>query len=220
MQQGPVTITPVEHASLALQWGDTTIYADPVGDASLYAALPRPGIILITHEHGDHFSTSTLAALKGAETTLVTNQRVADKLPAELTSNLVVMKNGDVQTINGISIQAVPAYNLRPEALQYHPQGRDNGYVLEASGTRVYIAGDTEDTPEMRALQDIDIAFVPMNLPYTMTVEAAASGTLAFAPRTVYPYHYRDSDIQKFKQLVEAGNPNIQVILGPWYAPN
>lgn len=215
--QPALTVTPVEHASLALQWGDTTIYVDPVGEATLYAALPRPNIVLVTHEHGDHFSTSTLEALMGSSTILVTNPSVADKLPENLKANLVVMKNGDTQTFGGIRVDAIPAYNIRPEALQYHPQGRDNGYVLESDGTRVYIAGDTEGTQEMRALTDIDIAFVPMNLPYTMPVEDAAQAVLAFKPRQVYPYHYRQSDVEQFKSLVNAGDPDIEVILAQWY---
>ena len=218
-----VQVIPVEHASLALRFGSITVYADPVGDASLYAALPRPDIIFVTHEHGDHFSTSTLQALVGSSTLLVTNQRVADMLPQNLKANLVVMKNGDTETLGPLSVTAIPAYNIRPEALQFHPQGRDNGYVIEAVGTRVYIAGDTEGTPEMKALQNIDIAFVPMNLPYTMSVEDAAAAVLAFKPKQVYPYHYRGtsglSDVNRFKDLVAAGDPTIQVVLVNWY-PN
>ena len=215
--QTAVQVIPIEHASLALRWGTTTIYADPVGEVSLYQALPRPDIIFITHEHGDHFSTSTLEALMGSSTILVANQRVADMLPPGLKTNLVVMKNGDTATVGPLTVRAIPAYNLRADALKYHPQGRDNGYVLEAEGTRVYIAGDTEGTPEMRALKDIDIAFVPMNLPYTMSTEDAAQAVLAFKPRIVYPYHYRGSDVGQFKSLVEAGDPSIQVVLAAWY---
>jgi L-ascorbate metabolism protein UlaG (beta-lactamase superfamily) len=199
------------------------LYIDPVGDASAYSALPRPNIILVTHEHGDHFSTSTLEALVGSSTILITNPSVADKLPENLKQNLVVMKNGDTHTIGPLTIEAVPAYNTRPEAQNFHPQGRGNGYVLESHGTRVYIAGDTEGTPEMRALKDIDIAFVPMNLPYTMSVEDAAQAVLAFKPKQVYPYHYDGqaglSDIEQFKSLVQASDPNIQVLLSNWY-PN
>lgn len=221
MQNTTVTVHPVSHASLVLSWGDKTVYADPVGDASLYAPYPRPDIILVTHLHGDHFSTSTLEALAGPSTTLVAPQNVADELPQALKEHTVIMKNGDVQKLGGLSVQAVPAYNLRPEAQQFHPKGRDNGYVLEGGDTRVYIAGDTEGTPEMRALQDIDIAFVPMNLPYTMSVEDAADAVLTFKPAQVYPYHYRGqsglSDVQKFKTLVGTGNPAVKVILADWY---
>ena len=221
MQNSSVEVVPVSHASLVLKWGSTTVYADPVGEPELYAAQPRPDIVLVTHEHSDHFSTSTLSALLGSATVLVTPQSVATMLPEELKKNLVVLRNGDTHVVGSITIQAVPAYNLREEAKQFHPQGRDNGYVLESGETRVYIAGDTEDTPEMRALKNIDIAFVPMNLPYTMGVEAAAAGVLAFAPTRVYPYHYRGqdglSDVEKFKQLVGAVNAKIEVVLAQWY---
>ncbi len=131
------------------------------------------------------------------------------------------MKNGDVQSEAGVTITAIPAYNIRPEALQYHPKGRDNGYVLTGGDCSVYIAGDTEDTPEMRALRNIHIAFIPMNLPYTMSVEKAAEGVLALKPKVVYPYHYRNPDSQSdtnlFKTLVEAGDPAIGVQLADWY---
>ncbi|MBX4192028.1 MBL fold metallo-hydrolase [Candidatus Parcubacteria bacterium] len=221
MTQISITITPIAHASLALQWGNTVVVADPVGDTELYSAFTEPNIIFVTHEHADHFSTSTLEALMGSSTTLVVPQSVADKLPANLKTNLVVMKNGDTKEIGGVSITAVPAYNLHQEALQFHPKGRDNGYVLEAQGERVYIAGDTEGTTEMRALKNIDIAFVPMNLPYTMSVNDAADAVLAFKPKHVYPYHYRGpeglSDTEKFKKLVQAGDSSIEVILQDWY---
>ena len=219
--QNTVTVHPVEHASLVLTWGDKIIYADPVGEPVLFDAYPRPNIIFVTHEHHDHFSPDTLMALLGADTILVTPPSVADKLPPELKQNLKIMKNGDTISLDGLNIQAILAYNLRPEAQQFHPKGRDNGYVLEAEGARVYIAGDTEDIPEMRTLKNIDIAFIPMNLPYTMSVESAASGVLEFKPKQVYPYHYRGpdglSDVNKFKQLVNAGDPDINVVLAKWY---
>lgn len=222
MQNTTVEVLPVSHASLVLKWGSMNIYADPVGAAEQYAALPPATIVLLTHEHGDHFSTSTLAQLIGPETTLVVPQSVADLLPAELASKAVVIKNGEVITEGGLSIQAIPMYNLREADKNRHPQGGGNGYVLEGGGTRVYIAGDTEDTPEMRALQDIDIAFVPMNLPYTMSVEQAAQAVLAFKPKTVYPYHYRGpdglSDVAQFKVLVNAADRDITVLLADWYA--
>lgn len=214
-------ITPVEHASLVIRWGGTTIYVDPVGDASLYTAHAKPDIIFVTHEHGDHFNADTLDALAAASTTLVTNQRVADMLPGGMKKNLIVMKNGDTQTIGPLTVRAVPAYNIRPEAAQFHPQGRDNGYVLEHDGYSIYVAGDTEGTPEMRALQGINVAFLPMNLPYTMSVEDAAAAVAAFKPTMVYPYHYRGqdglSDVSMFKELVAAASPDTTVILADWY---
>jgi L-ascorbate metabolism protein UlaG (beta-lactamase superfamily) len=215
-------ISPVTHASLVLTLRDTVIYVDPVESPFLYASEPKPDVILITHEHQDHFDTSTLSALATPSTLFVVPPSVAEKLPANLKQNLVVVKNGEMQTVNGVSIEAVPAYNIREDALKFHPEGRDNGYILSADGARVYIAGDTEGTPEMRALQNIDIAFVPMNLPYTMPVEDAADAVLSFKPKQVYPYHYRTpdgfSDVQKFKELVNANDETIEVVLADWYA--
>jgi len=217
----PVAVVPIEHASLVLKWATTTIYVDPVGSPSLYAAQPKPDIIFITHEHGDHFNPDTLDALKGPDTILVTNTAVADMLPGGMKKNLVVMKNGDTQTVGPLNVRAVPAYNIRPDAQMYHPKGRDNGYLLENGGYIVYVAGDTEGTDEMKALTNIDVAFVPMNMPYTMAPEDAAQAVLAFKPKVVYPYHYRSpdglSDVQKFKDLVAAGDPNIEVVLANWY---
>lgn len=220
-EQSPVTVTPVEHASLALSWANTTVLIDPVGSSSKYASLPKPDVIFITHIHPDHFSTTTLEAVAASSTIIVAPQNVADQLPAGLKGQAVAMNNGDTQAFGPLSATAVPAYNLRSDALQFHPKGRDNGYVLEKDGYRVYIAGDTEGTPEMRALKDIDIAFVPMNLPYTMSAEEAADAVAAFAPKTVYPYHYRGQsglgDVAAFKELVGKSSPDTSVILENWY---
>ena len=183
MQESSVQVIPVTHASLVLKWGDKIIYADPTGASSVYTSVGVPDIVLITHDHDDHFSTSTLARVVAANTALIVPQKIAGVLPDDLKSNLVVLQNGEVSVQGGITIQAVPMYNLREEDRDRHPQGSGNGYVLEAGGTRVYIAGDSEDILEMRALQDIDIAFVPMNPPYTMTVEKAAEAVLVFKPK-------------------------------------
>ena len=214
---GEIVIHPVEHASLVLEVPGMVIHVDPVGDPAAYARLPRPGLILVTHEHGDHYAPETLAALAGTETRLLTNPAVHAMLPAELQERATAIANGERTTANAIGIEAVPAYNLTEDRLQFHPQGRDNGYVLEIDGRRVYIAGDTEDIPEMRALQGIDIAFVPMNVPYTMDVAQAASAVADFAPGVVYPYHYGESDVGEFLMLVtEAGGPT-EVVLVNWY---
>ena len=138
-------------------------------------------------------------------------------LPAELQAKATAIANGESTTANDIAIDAVPAYNVTPDRLQYHPKGRDNGYVLAIGGMRVYIAGDTEDIPEMRALTDIDIAFVPMNLPYTMSIEQAADGVAAFRPGEVYPYHSKGSDIEAFAALVAEKAPDTEVLIRNWY---
>lgn len=214
---GQITIHPVEHASFVMETPAGTIYADPVGDASVYSQYPTPDLILLTSEHGDHFSPDTLSALVGEETQLITPSSVYDMLPENLSGMAMVMANGDRAEALGIPIEAIPAYNTTEERLQFHPKGRDNGYVLNIGGKRVYIAGDTEDIPEMRALKDIDIAFVPMNLPYTMDVDQAASAVAEFAPAYVYPYHYGDSDIDQFASLMADSGAETEVVRHNWY---
>jgi L-ascorbate metabolism protein UlaG (beta-lactamase superfamily) len=211
-------IHPVEHASFVMQAPGLVIYVDPVGGATLYEGLPPPGLVLVTHEHPDHFDVPTLEAIARGDTRLLTNPSVHDKLPAALKERASAIANGESTTAaNGIAIEAVPAYNITPDRLQYHPKGRDNGYVLAVGGLRVYVAGDTEDTPEMRAVQDIDIAFVPMNLPYTMTIEQAADAVAAIQPGEVYPYHSRGSDIEAFAKLVAEKSPETEVLIRDWY---
>lgn len=216
-QGGEITIHPVSHASLVMTTPEMVIYVDPVGGAAAYAGLPAPELILITHEHGDHYDPETLTALAGETTKLVTNPAVYDMLPEDLRSRATAIGNGETTTAGDMTIAATPAYNTTEGRLQYHPEGRDNGYVLGIGGTRVYVAGDTEDIPEMRALEGIDIAFLPMNLPYTMTVDQAASAVAAFRPGVVYPYHYRDSDVEAFARMVAEQAPDTRVVLGNWY---
>ena len=219
--QSPVSVEPIEHASLMLRWGDAVIYADPVGEEK-FAGKPAATIVLVTDIHGDHLSTSTLASIVGSSTALIVPQAVKEQLQGELAARAIVMANGDMKKEQGISIIAVPMYNLPGSSnANFHAQGRGNGYILERDGFRVYIAGDTAGTPEMKAFSGIDIAFVPMNLPYTMSVDEAADAVLAFKPRVVYPYHYRGTDgladVSRFRQLVTAGTKDVEVVLANWY---
>lgn len=215
VEGGSVTFHPVEHASMVIETPGGVVYVDPVGGAEKYAGLPAPTLILITHEHGDHFDLPTLEALPAVR--LITNAAVHDQLPDAMKERASTMANGDTVEALGATIEAVPAHNTTPDRMQYHPVGRDNGYVLTVGGQRIYIAGDTEPTPQMEALENIDFAFVPMNLPYTMTVEQAAAAVTAFAPRVVYPYHHRGSDVQEFSRLVTEGGGATRVVLANWY---
>ncbi len=219
---GPLTIQPVFHGSLVLTWNNKTIYIDPYNGAKGYAGLAAPDLILITDIHGDHMNVETLNAIETSKAKLVVPQAVADQLPENLKSKAVVLSNGNKITEAGVSISALPMYNLPEDANSRHTKGRGNGYVLNLGGKMVYISGDTEDIPEMRALKNIDIAFICMNLPYTMDIDQAASAVLEFKPKIVYPYHYRGqgglNDVEGFKKLVDAGKASIDVRLRNWYA--
>ncbi|WP_237168310.1 MBL fold metallo-hydrolase [Paracoccus shandongensis] len=215
VEGGQVVFHPVDHASMVIETPGGVIYVDPVGGADLYRGMPQPSLILITHEHGDHFDLPTLQALPPVA--IIANPAVHGMLPADLQGRATAMANGDQAQAIGMGIEAVPAYNTSPDRLQYHPQGRDNGYVLTIGGKRFYIAGDTEDTPEMRALEGIEVAFLPMNLPYTMTVRQAADAVAAFKPASVFPYHHRGSDLGEFARLVEGSGAGSLVVLANWY---
>ena len=216
---GDITVHPVEHASIVLQTPQGLIFVDPVGDAAQYTEFGTPDLILITHEHGDHYNAETLAAAMGDATQMITNPAVYGMLPAELQAKASSLANGDSATFQALSIDAIPAYNTTAERADFHPQGRDNGYVLGFEGFRVYISGDTEDTPEMRALENIDLAFVCMNLPFTMDMTAAASAVAEFAPTYVYPYHYRGQDggTQDPNAFAELVTGETEVKIGNWY---
>ena len=220
--KGNVTIQPVFHASLVLEYNNVAIYVDPINGADTYKDMKKPDLVLITHIHGDHFDMKTLNGLDLSQATFVVPQSVAEKMQAEWKNKIIVLHNDDSTVQHGIPIIAIAMYNMPGDATVHHPKGKGNGYVLNLGGKRFYISGDTEATPEMRSLKDIDVAFVCMNQPYTMNVEEAASGVLAFKPKIVYPYHYRTpngfSDVAKFKSLVNAGNPSIDVRLRNWYS--
>jgi L-ascorbate metabolism protein UlaG (beta-lactamase superfamily) len=208
---GDVLIHPVAHASLALINGAHVIYADPAKES--FAGLPAPTGILITHAHGDHFDPDSLVKLAG-KAQIVTTEEVMGKMPEALKAQTTALKNGESGSIDGLPVMAIGAYNTTPDRAKYHPKGVGNGYVVTFGDERIYIAGDTEETPDMDALTGIDVAFLPMNLPYTMTEEQAAAAVKAFKPRIVYPYHYRGSDTQKFKDLV---GDDAEVRLLDWY---
>ena len=216
--QGALIVHPVNHASLVLGWGGKILYVDPVGGAARYADLPRADLILITHTHGDHLDATTILAVRTPTAPLVGPPSVCDqKSLSNLGENLVRMTNGETKVLLGASVEAVPAYNLEKT---FHRRGVDNGYVLTFGGKRVYISGDTQGTPELRQLRNIDLAFLCMNLPYTMTVAEAISATREFKPKVVYPYHYRGqggmSDLAAFKAGAEKDRP-IEVRLRNWY---
>jgi len=218
--KGSLLVTPIDHATLVLQWDGKTIYADPVGGAARFRDFPPPDIILVTDIHSDHMDGATLRAIGTAGTVLVVPKAVSDSLAGAGgagASEVKVLANGATATVHGILIEAVPMYNTTAGRTQYHAKGRGNGYVLDLAGTRVYISGDTEDIPEMRALSGIDLAFLCMNLPFTMTPQQAASAALEFKPGIVYPYHYRGQDTKVFEALVQAGSDDIEVRLRNWY---
>lgn len=189
---GELEITFIGHGTLIFAFGGKTIHIDPFSRLADYDKLPKADIVFVTHQHGDHLDSKALESIKTENTVLVMTEACAKQVGGG-----IVMKNGDVKTIEEIRVEAVPAYNLvhkRDNGQPFHPKGEGNGYVLTFGDTRVYIAGDTENTPEMKALENIDIAFLPMNLPYTMTPEMVADAAAAFEPRVLYPYHYGDTD--------------------------
>ncbi|MCR4325843.1 MAG: MBL fold metallo-hydrolase [Patescibacteria group bacterium] len=221
MKNSQVQVVPVSHATAVLLWGDKVIYTDPTGGVEAFAGQPPADIVLLTDIHGDHMEPDTLSAVLG-DAALIAPQAVKDELPEELAARVRVLANGESADEAGFRIEAVPMYNIPESTDAYHTKGRGNGYVVEKDGFRVYVAGDTSGTPEMRSLTGIDVALVPMNLPYTMSVEEAADAVLAFKPRQVYPYHYRGpdglADVERFKQLVDAAGYDIEVVLLDWYA--
>ena len=187
----------------------------------MYKGIAAPDLILITDIHGDHLNAETLSAIETSKATIIAPQAVADQLPDNLKGKASVLANGSHVVKSGIDILAMPMYNLPDDKDSRHSKGRGNGYVLTIGDKRIYISGDTEDIPEMRTLKNIDLAFVCMNLPYTMDINQASSAVLEFKPKVVYPYHYRGqgglADVEGFKKLVNAGSSAIEVRLRNWY---
>jgi L-ascorbate metabolism protein UlaG (beta-lactamase superfamily) len=210
-------ITPLNHATMLLRCNALSIYVDPVHDTS-YAGLPKADLILITDVHGDHLDLPGIELVRQGSTTIVVPPAVTEMLPTKYL-NIIVLKNGDRKTIGSVGIEAIPMYNLtrgpKPGQL-FHDKGRGDGFVVTIAGQRLYISGDTECTPEMKALKNIDVAFVCMNLPYTMTPSEAAVCVNAFRPKVVYPYHYRGSDPAEFQRAITA--KDVEVRVRDWYA--
>lgn len=218
---GAVSIHPISHASFVMETPSGVIYVDPVGEASQYDGMPDPELILITHRHGDHYNADLLAALP--DVPILTNADVMGMMPEEMQGRTEQIAAGESTEMMGIGIEAVASYNITEGREDFHPKERgDIGFVLTVGDGRVYISGDTEGTDEMRSLQDIDVALVCMNLPFTMTAEQAADSVAEFAPGIVIPYHYRGrdggtQDPQAFAQMLSDAGAETEVTLHDWY---
>ena len=205
-----VVITAIKHASLRIQYDGLEIQVDPVAEyapATDYSTFPKADVILVTHEHFDHFDRDAIAALRKDGTEIIANPAVHKMLGSG-----TPMANGESRVIaKGIKLDAVPAYNTTPGRTQFHPKGRDNGYVLTIDGLRIYIAGDTEDIPEMATLQDIDVAFLPCNQPYTMTPEQVAKAARTIKPKILFPYHYSQTPIKRATELLAGSGIDVRI---------
>lgn len=192
---GDLSMTFIGHGTLMFSYAGKTIHVDPVSMYADYSTLPKADLILVTHEHGDHLDAKAIEAVRKSDTVILANAAAAKNLPGA-----TIMNNGDSKTVAGIGVEAVPAYN--PEK-QFHPKGNGNGYVLTFGDKRVFVAGDTEDVPEIKALKNIDVAFLPMNLPFTMTPEQVAGVARAMQPKILYPYHYGNTDPNQLTTLLQ-----------------
>jgi L-ascorbate metabolism protein UlaG (beta-lactamase superfamily) len=205
---GDIEITFIGHASMIIKVAGKIIHIDPFSTLADYSKLPKADMILVTHDHYDHLDAAAIDKVRTKDTTVVLTEMGAGKL-----SGGIVMKNGDTRAVMGIKIEAVPSYNVlhkRDTGQPFHPKGQGNGYILTFGDKRMYIAGDTENTPEMKALKNIDIAFLPMNMPYTMTPEMVADAAQAFKPKVLYPYHYGETDTSRVAALLK-NNKDIDV---------
>lgn len=205
---GDLKITFIGHGTLMFNFAGKVIHVDPFSVLADYNILPKADLILVTHEHRDHLDLKAINILRTEKTVVVLTETCAKQVQGG-----IVMMNGDVKTIEGFKIEAVPAYNIvhiRETGQPFHPKGVGNGYVITFGDKRVYVAGDTEKVPEMKDLKNIDIAFLPMNLPYTMTPEMVAEAAKAFKPKILYPYHFGETDTSKVVNLLK-GTPEIEV---------
>lgn len=205
---GDLTITFIGHGTLMFNYGGKIIHADPYSKLADYSALPKADIILITHHHGDHLDPKAIEKIRTEKTAVMLTKAASEQI-----IDGTIMNNGDKTTIDGIQIEAVPAYNIqhkRDNGEPFHPKGTCNGYVITFGDKKVYVAGDTENVPEMKSLKNIDVAFLPMNLPYTMTPEMTADAAKSFKPKIFYPYHFGDTDLNKLTELMK-DTPDIEV---------
>ena len=198
---GDLKITFIGHGTLMFAFDQQIIHVDPFSKVADYSKLPKADVILITHEHFDHLDLKALEHIRTEKTKVVLTAACSKQV-----KNGIIMKNGDVQTVNGLKIESIPAYNLvhkRDNGQPFHPKGVGNGYIITFGDRRVYVAGDTENIPEMKSLREIDCAFLPMNLPYTMTPEMVADAAKAFKPKILYPYHFGNTDTSKLLTLLQ-----------------
>lgn len=222
----PVTFHALVHASIRIEYNGKEIMIDPVGKLGGkvidYSVMPKADYLFVTHEHFDHFDTATIKALSGENTRLITNKRCADMyvsgegmtrmVQGDALKNISSMRNGDVLKIaDDFTVEAVPAYNITEGHLQFHPKGRDNGYVLTIDGLRIYVAGDTEDIPEMANIKDVDIAFLPCNQPYTMTTEQLVRAARIVKPKVLFPYHFGQTDVSGIPSLLQNEGVDVRI---------
>ena len=207
-KNGNLTITFIAHGTLMMEYNGKVIHIDPVGSYADYSKLPKADLILITHEHGDHLDLEAIKSVKKESTEVVLTKTCSEKY-----SDGEVIKNGESGNFAGFDVDAVPAYNIknmRSEGNPFHPKGVGNGYVIHFGDKKVYVAGDTENIPEMANLKNIDIAFLPMNLPYTMTPEMVAAAAKMFHPKILYPYHFGNTETAKLLELMK-NQPETEV---------
>ena len=206
--KGDLEIFFIGHGTLMFTFGGKVIHVDPFSRVADYSKLPKADLIFLTHEHSDHLDLKALEILRTDKTKIVLTESCAQQVKGG-----IIMRNGEVKTVDGLKIEAVPAYNIvhmRSEGVAFHPKGNGNGYVITFGDQRIYLAGDTENIPEMKNLKNIDYAFLPMNLPYTMTPEMVADAARAFKPKVLYPYHYGETDPSKLVELMR-DTPEVEV---------
>lgn len=210
-----IKITLFKHASLAIEYDGEEIYVDPVtkvADTQIdYTDMPKADYILVTHEHWDHLDPAAIEELSKPSTRIILNA-TSEK---QLGKGIVMANNQEMELKDGIKLESVPAYNTTPGREKFHPKGNGNGYILTIDGKRIYIAGDTEDIPEMKDIKNIDLAFLPVNQPYTMTIDQAEKAALTIKPKILIPYHFGDTPVSQLKERLDKENSGIEVLLFP-----